>query len=285
MAQKNAEKVSPTAHATGYFWYRQGMSHPALATARGKRLDRAFGLLIKGTRALTNVSLEALMLARHRGIDALLTQAIEAGRVTQVVEIAAGLSPRGWNFMQRYGDRLTYLETDLPQMVTLKQRLLGDAGLLSDRHRVITLDALAADGSQSLAAITASLDPQQGAAIITEGLMNYLPPEAARDLWQRIATTLHGFPYGTYLSDFYLMQENRNAAMAAFGAVLSVFVRGRIHVPFHTAEEATRELCDFGFDQAKVHAAVDIPETRELGRQRGADRVRVLEATTTDSAR
>ncbi len=279
MAQNNAEKVSPTAYATGYFWYRHGMSHPALATPQGKRLDRAFGLMIKGTRALSGVSLEAMMLARHKGIDAVLSQAIDDGRIGQVIEIAAGLSPRGWSFTKRYGDTLTYIETDLPQMAALKRKLLEDAGLLSERHRVIELDALADSGPQSLAVIVKSLNPKLGTAIITEGLMNYLPQEAAYGLWQRIAKMLQQFPHGIYLSDAYLKRENYGAAMIVFGAILSVFVRGRMYAHLSSEHQAEQLLRSFGFDQVALRATADIPATRELSSTPGADHVQVLEAT------
>ena len=280
MTRKQGENVSPTAYATGYFWYRHGLSHPALATPQGKVLDRAFGLLIKGTQALSGVSLQAMMLARHQGIDAVLDAAIADGRVSQVIEIAAGLSPRGWRFAQRYGSDLTYVETDLPQMVALKRRLLGDAGLLSAHHRVVELDALASDGPQSLTGVAAALDPTRGTAIVTEGLMNYLPPVAACDLWRRIAATLGCFPRGLYLSDFYLTQENRGAAMLAFGAILSTFVRSRMHVHFNSADEATGAMRTFGFAGVDIHRTADIDATRDLAVQPGADRVRVLEAKT-----
>jgi hypothetical protein len=32
--------MSPSAYATGYFWYKHGLSHPALATEQGRRVDR-----------------------------------------------------------------------------------------------------------------------------------------------------------------------------------------------------------------------------------------------------
>jgi O-methyltransferase involved in polyketide biosynthesis len=277
MARKTT-RVSPTAYATGYLWYRLGLSDAALVTPQGRRLDRGFRALTRLTQLLSGVSLDALMLARHQGIDALLTQAIDDGRITQVIEIAAGLSARGWRLRKRYGDRITYVESDLPAMAAEKRRLLHRAGLLGDRHRVVEIDALADDGPQSLAAIAAMLDPQQGTAIITEGLMNYLPPDAADDVWRRIATVLGGFPAGLYLSDVYLMHENRNAAMAAFGAILQVFVRGRMFVHFDTVAQAQRRLAGFGFAQVRVHATADLPATRDIARTRGGDRVRILEA-------
>lgn len=279
MAAKS-EQVSPTAYATGYFWYRHGLSHPALATPRGKRLDRGFGLLTRAAKALSGISLEALMLARHRGIDVVLAQAIDEGRIGQVIEIAAGLSPRGWAFAKRYRRKLRYLETDLPQMAALKHRLLDREGLLGKQHQVLTLNALKPDGPDSLAALAATLDPEKGTAIITEGLMNYLSPAQARFVWQNIATTLQRFPQGLYLADAYLMEEQRSAGMAAFGAALQIFVRGRMHVHYRREPEAVATLKSAGFDRVALHRAAALPVNRELAHTRGADRVRILEAWT-----
>jgi len=270
-----SERVSPTAYATGYFWYRHGLSHPALATPEGKRLDRPFSVLMK---VLGGGVFKNLMLARHRAIDALLTRAIEDGRVGQVIEIASGLSGRGLRFMRQYGERLTYLETDLPHMAALKRRLLREAGLLSDKHRVLDLDALADDGPSSLAAIAASLDPKIGTAIITEGLMNYLDPASASDVWQRIARTLKNFPQGLYLADVYFVQQNRGLAAIIFGSVIQAFVRGRLHIHFESAEHGVGLMRNAGFASASIHEIRSLPETRDIGSQPGGERVRVLQA-------
>lgn len=277
-ASAKTERVSPTAYATGYLWYRLGLSDAALITPQSERLDRGFRILTRITQALSGVSLDALMLARHLGIDAVLGRAIDDGRVSQIVEIAAGLSARGWRMRKRYGDRITYVETDLPAMAAEKRSLLDRAGLLGERHRVVELDALGNDGPQSLSAVTAMLDPTQGTAIITEGLMNYLAPKQADAVWQRIAAALGRFPAGLYLSDIYFMHENRNAAMAAFGGILQLFVRGRMHVHFASAPQAGSRLRGRGFADVHIHETHELPETREIARTRGGDRVRILEA-------
>jgi O-methyltransferase involved in polyketide biosynthesis len=276
-----SERVSPTAYATGYFWYRHGLSHPGLATPEGQRLDRMFRLLIGGTRATSGVSLSAMMLARHLGIDARLTAAIDAGRVSQVIELASGLSARGWRFSKKYGERITYIETDLPNMVATKRRLLDEAGLARPNHRVEMLDALAANGERSLSAIAATLDPQRGLAIITEGLMSYLAPVSAEGVWRRIAATLQRFPHGHYLSDLYLRKGNISASMIAFRAFLQAFVRGRMYVHFHSAEEAETRLRALGFADVTLHQTRDLEATRTYARTPGGERVRVLEACVT----
>lgn len=273
--QRN-ERVSPTAYATGYLWYKLGMSHPAMATPQGKKLDRPFGLLMK---VLGGKVFQNLMIARHQGIDGLLVRAIEDGRVGQVVEIAAGLSGRGIRMVEKY-PALTYIETDLPHMAALKRELLEKAGLLSLRHRVCDLDALADSGPDSLAEIARSLDPKLGTAVITEGLMNYLDPEAARGVWRRIAQTLQSFPHGLYLADVYLTQQNKGLASRIFGGVIQLFVRGRMHIHFESVAHGQQLMRDAGFAEARIHETRDLPETRKISGQPGGNRVRILEALT-----
>ncbi|MDE0855158.1 MAG: class I SAM-dependent methyltransferase [Nevskia sp.] len=273
-----SERISPTAYATGYFWYRHGLSHPALATVEGRRIDRVVRPLLFGTRLLGGFSLTALMLARHRGIDRVLGDAIGQGRVGQVIEIAAGLSPRGWDMKRRFGERLRYIETDLPHMVALKQRLLSDGGLLTPGHSVLALDALADSGPDSLHALARTLDPAVGTAIVTEGLMNYLDPEAARDVWRRIAAALRRFPHGVYLNDLYLRPQHVNAAAGLFGVLLQAFVRGRMHVHFRTEDEVQETMRNCGFANTLLHYTRDLQETRDYAAVRGGDAVMVLEA-------
>ena len=102
----SGDRIGPTAHYTGYVWARDGLSHPELATAEGRVLFEALQPAMIVSRAAGSATLEAYLLARHRAIDARLERAIERGEVTQVIEVACGLSPRGWRFAKRYGDLL-----------------------------------------------------------------------------------------------------------------------------------------------------------------------------------
>lgn len=275
-----SDAISPTAYATGELWQRLGLSHPALSTARGRRLDRVFRVLLGAIERFSGVSMEALMQARHRGIDAQLSAAIDSGQVSQVIEIAAGLSPRGWRFGSRYGAALTYVETDLPAMATLKRELCERAGWLGDHHRVVTLDALADSGPASLAAVAASLDPRRGTAIITEGLVNYFDLPTAQRLWRRIADTLGGFDHGVYLADIYPQppQQRLEGLYAGFGRLLGAFVKGRISPHFSSAPHAVESMMAAGFVEAEVIDPAQLPATRDYARIKGGDRVQILQA-------
>jgi O-methyltransferase involved in polyketide biosynthesis len=270
------DRIGPTAHYTGYVWARGGLSHPELATTEGRILFESLQPAMVASRALGGPTLEDYLLARHRAIDALLERAIERDGVGQVVEVAAGLSPRGWRFTQRFGERLVYVEADLPEMAERKRAALERIGSLGDRHRVREVDALRDDdGPGSLAAVIGELDPASGLAIVTEGLLGYLPPDAVQGMWRRFATGLGRFATGRYISDVH-MGAAATPPVRVFRVLLSGFVRGRVYLHFHSPAEAVAALRDAGFGSAEVRRAVEI-----AGADRGGSGLaHILEAST-----
>ena len=218
-----------------------------------------------------------MLLARHRLIDLRLAQAIDAGEVSQVVEVAAGLSPRGWRFCGRYGDRITYLEADLPGMVVHKRRILAQLGGETATHRTAEINALIDHGATSIEGICAGLDPSRGTAIITEGLVNYFDRDTVIGIWQRFARALRRFPRGLYLSDLMLREGNESPLVTGFSWLLSAFVRGKVHAHFATAAEAEDALAGAGLTGMVLDPrdfAFELPDLEEAG----AGRVRVIEA-------
>lgn len=274
------ETISPTAHYTGYVWARNGLAPEGFATREGALLYHGGRPFTTLTGLLGGPSLEGFLLARHRIIDALLEESIADGRVSQVVEVAAGMSPRGARFAQRHGDALTYVEADLRGMAARKRDALARAGLGGPHHRVAEIDALRDAGPASLAAITSGLDPARGTAVLTEGLLNYLAPEAVAGLWHRFAAALHGFPHGLYLSDLHVGEQNSGLLPSVFMRGLGVFVRGDIHIHHATSGAARRALLEAGFDEAVLHAPADFADRIPGTGARGAQIVRVVEART-----
>jgi O-methyltransferase involved in polyketide biosynthesis len=273
-----AEAISPTAHYTAFVWARNGLSHPALVTTTGRVLFNSLRPAMALSRTTGGATLEGFLLARHRLIDHLLEQAIARGEVSQVIEIACGLSPRGWRFAQRHGDRLTYVETDLPQMVARKRSALERTGPLGLHHRLAELDALTDEGPSSLRALVEDLDRQRGLAVITEGLLSYLARSDVDGLWRRIADTLSAFPSGLYLSDLHLRADTSGPQAAAFRVALAAFVRGSVHIHFGDEAEAEAALSAAGFGSATLHNPADLADRLRLHR-RDAALVRVIEAT------
>lgn len=272
-----SETISPTAHYTGFVWYAHGLSADAFATSAGRVMYHALRAPNFAARALGAPSLEGMLLARHRLIDLRLEAAIEARQISQVVEVACGLSPRGWRFASRHGEALTYVEADLPGMLARKREVLARVGGETAHHRTMEIDALAESGPTSIAGICDTLDPTRGTAIITEGLINYFPRDTVTAMWARFARALARFPRGVYWTDLILRSGERSVLEHGFTRLLSAFVRGGVYLDFGDRDDAEQALEAAGFD-----AAVLDPRDFELGDaaidRKGAGRVRILEA-------
>jgi O-methyltransferase involved in polyketide biosynthesis len=277
MSRPHPESISPTAHYTGYVWYAHGQSHEAFATRTGRLMYQALRAPNAAAHVVGWPTLEGMLLARHRLIDLRLEQAIEAGEVSQVVEVAAGLSPRGWRFRTRYGNKLTYIEADLPGMALHKQRILRQLGGETPHHRTAEVNALSDDGPTSIEAICASLDPTRGTAIITEGLINYFDREMVLGMWRRFARALAPFPTSLYLSDIILRDGNRGPFTVGFSWLLAAFVRGKVHVHFGGADEVEDALATAGFEGVVLDPRAFEMELGNL-ETAGASRVRIIEA-------
>lgn len=272
---RTSDAISPTAHYTGHVWARNGLSAPGFDTTEGRVMYAAAQPVMRAGRLLGTMQLEDALLARHRVIDHLLTTAIEAGTVTQVIEVAAGLSPRGWRFAQDHPG-ITYVEADLPAMAARKRRVLDGIGYT---HQVADLDALADDGPLSLAALASTLDPQQGLAIITEGLLMYFDRPDVEGMWRRFASVLGGFEQGTYLSDLHLLSENDHPVLTAARRVLGWGVRGNVHFSFEDETDAITALADAGFARAELHRPESFASVLPGVESPSANAVRVIEAT------
>jgi O-methyltransferase involved in polyketide biosynthesis len=277
MSRPHPETISPTAHYTGYVWYAHGQSHAAFATRQGRLMYRLLRAPNAAAHALRLPTLEGMLVARHRLIDLRLSQAIEAGEVSQVIEIAAGLSPRGWRYRTRFGDRITYVEADLPEMIRRKRAVLAQLGGETSHHRTAEIDALVDSGPSSLDALCATLDVAEGTALITEGLLNYFDGAEVAGMWARFSRALARFPRAIYLADLVIDDPHRSLLVTTFQRLLGAFVRGRVHLHFEATEDIERALDAAGMDGI-VHDPRDF-EFELPGLERaGAGVIRVIEA-------
>ena len=149
-------------------------------------------------------------------------------------------------------------------MTRRKQDLLDRAHLMGPGHRVRVLDAFAPSGSTSLAALADELDPEQGTAVITEGLINYFPMSGVVTLWDAIASTLHRFPRGLYLSDLHL-DRAPGAVTATAKAFMKVVVRGDVYLHFDSEQDAIEALRDSRVRPRRAVAA-ELVRRRQPGR-------------------
>lgn len=270
--RSGAHTISPTAHYTGYVWARHGLGDPGLATAEGSLMYAAAGLVLRPLELLGGPTLEHFLLARHRIIDHLLDEHIASGAVRQVVELAAGMSPRSLGLVRRH-PQLTCVEVDLPATSARKKAALSRIGTDRTRHRVVAADVFSA----ALSSVFDALDADQGVAVVTEGLLNYFPTDRVLSLWCRLAEELRAFPHGVYLSDLHV-RSTAGPLDRLFATGLGLAVRGRLHFHFDDDAAAVEALRTAGFADAFVHAPSEYAGELPGMTAAGADRVRVLEA-------
>lgn len=254
------------------------MSTPELATSKGRALYHALQGPNRVLALAGQADLESALLARHRVIDHILQEAIKAGTVGQIVEVAAGLSPRGLRMRRRFPD-VTYVEGDLPGMVANKKHLIG--AKLSEGHRLVTVNALADSGPDSLLALADSLDTNKGVAVITEGLLPYFDGPTGSEIWRRIHDFMQLFSQGLYLSDYYVGQDTKRVVgVGPMFKLLGWFVSGGVHLPLDTDSDVYNALGAAGFEDAAVHVAGDFAHELQIESPKRSAYVRVIEART-----
>ncbi|WP_231912924.1 class I SAM-dependent methyltransferase [Sterolibacterium denitrificans] len=137
------------------------------------------------------ISLKHNLLHRHALIDALLRRS----SCRQVIEIAAGFSPRGC--MVSADTAYRYFELDLPEVVALKREQLestpeGRAILARSNFTLLEGDITRLDFS-SFAAVPSF--------VISEGIMMYFKREAQMAIWRNIAKFIRA-QGGEYVFDY-----------------------------------------------------------------------------------
>ena len=162
------------------------------------------------------------MLQRHLIIDHLLEKYLSERGVKQVIELACGLSPRGFRLMNNNKNS----------------------------------DILSESGDLSLENIAKKyLRPGIPTAIITDGLINYFDMETLTNIWKRISHILTSFNGGVYLSDnlshktdhlYYFMVK-------IWTKMVGLAASGKFHMHFYPDSESEETFRDIGFREINIH--------------------------------
>jgi len=239
--------ISFTAHYTGYIWYQMGISHPALATAKGKTLAALVHPIESWAEKYVGGSMRTTLKQRHSILDNHLKELIEQHPNLQVLEIACGLSPRGWWFRQHYPN-ITYRELDLPDMAATKQAALQQ--IESNVDEVLSVDLF----TDAFAAAFEVFDPQRPLVIISEGLINYFEKPMLQQLIQAIANYGQDFKELHYLTDIYPEPTQNKLATIIWNSsrLLKWMSRSAFSFHFKNPAEVENFFQDAGFNQVEV---------------------------------
>lgn len=161
------EKISPTAIFVAYL--RTFTDIPfAKEMAEQSEAEKTFRELA-GDRSNALVRLAPYWEARYK----LTNRIIHLHSITQILEVAAGLSPRGLAFTE--SDDIVYVVTDLPQILSQLKSMTNNILTRMGKHRrnlyFAAANALDLDG---LTKAAAHFTPERAIAVVTEGLFSYL---------------------------------------------------------------------------------------------------------------
>lgn len=239
--------ISFTAHYTGYIWYQMGISHEALATTKGKSLAYLVHPIESWAEKYVGGSMRTTLKQRHTMLDHHLEQLIQESPDLQVLEIACGLSPRGWWFRQHYPS-ITYRELDLPDMAQTKQNALQQ--IENNAPEVLSVDLF----TEAFAQAFEVFDPNRPLVVISEGLINYFDKDLLKQLIQSIAHYGTSFKKFHYLTDLYPEPVKNKLASIIWNSskLLKLMSRSSFSFHFKSPKEVEDFFKDTEFDQVSV---------------------------------
>lgn len=239
--------ISFTAHYTGYIWYQMGISHPVFATAKGKTLAALVHPLESWAEKYVGGSMRTTLKQRHNLLDTHLHQLIKQHPDLQVLEIACGLSPRGWWFRQHY-PAIRYRELDLPDMAATKQSALQQ--IEADAQPVLSVDLF----TDAFASAFEVFDPERPLVVISEGLINYFEKPLLQQLLHSIALYGKKFNQLHYLTDIYPEPTQNKLATIIWNSskLLKWMSRSAFSFHFQNPAEIEQFFQQAGFKQVEV---------------------------------
>ncbi|MCZ1179073.1 class I SAM-dependent methyltransferase [Acinetobacter pittii] len=239
--------ISFTAHYTGYIWYQMGISHEALATTKGKSLAYLVHPIESWAEKYVGGSMRTTLKQRHTMLDHHLEHLIQENPDLQVLEIACGLSPRGWWFRQHYPS-ITYRELDLPDMAQTKQNALQQ--IEKNAPEILSVDLF----TEAFAQAFEVFDPNRPLVVISEGLINYFDKNLLKQLIQSIGHYGVTFKKFHYLTDLYPEPVKNKLASIIWNSskLLKLMSRSSFSFHFKSPQEVKDFFKDTEFGQVTI---------------------------------
>lgn len=244
MKTNDFEKISPTAFMVSSFRgltdipYAKELAQQAEAQLINKSLpqpkEKPVGLAIH-------------LEARYKAIN----QVIAQYPITQVLEIASGLLPRG--LVMSCDPNITFIESDLPEMITYKHQQVQQ--LVGKRANLHFLEIDATHPSNELFKSINYLTPKQPIMIVCEGLLMYLTPSEKQQLCANVREILKAYSgvwiTSDFISDISFKQalQNNVRLQAQIPSIQSFTDRvdSENYGFFETPEQAQQFACEQGF--------------------------------------
>lgn len=274
----DTSRISVSAHYTGYIWFKNDMSHAGFVTPMGRTAYWALRPVNSFLQLMVGASIDTFLLQRHIVLDHLVTQAIEKEGYEQIVELAAGLSSRGYLIKQKY-PQVKYIEGDLPGMSSRKAQLLDETGR-AEGHITVPCNILDEAGEQSIEHLMSTLDKTKKTLVITEGLVNYFELPVIRRVWSRLATELKQFPEGRYITEVYpeLKDHPSFPYVRMAQKIVGFFTRGEYPLHYGSDLAMQKGFEQDGYQKVRVSEPEAFYGTLDMPVSQRRSLVRIVEA-------
>lgn len=183
----------------------------------------------------------------------------------QIIELAAGLSPRGYNWVQQHNG--VYVEVDQAAVIAAKASLLEahPTPTLGKLH-LVALDLVHQDITQALQIQPElAFDYNKPTLIIVEGLTGYLGEVAMHQLLSKIHKLASRFTNCTILIDFYLKLNPKQHGRVAYAMLppqlLWRLLRAPMRMFLKEAKDIEHLIKSTGFTLKHLYS---VPELAQL---------------------
>ena len=192
----NPEKISPSALYTSHIWVRNRLSPEVFSTPQGRSFYRWMLPIEMMAKLMSVATLEQMLVARHKSMDALVQKKLQSDDSLQVVELACGLSTRSLRLQQAFPN-LKFIEADLPAMADSKREIWKSQG--NPRQDTVYSCDLLKD--QDFDRLAQTLDTNRGIIVLLEGVLSYFSKEQVSDIMHRVYKFARRFPQAYVLCD------------------------------------------------------------------------------------
>jgi O-methyltransferase involved in polyketide biosynthesis len=199
------DQVSPTAKVVAYLrGLDQSLQFDGDESLRheGAAILEQIGI----TDTATHAAMSTLFQSRYHAMNAAIGMA--SGPASQIIEFAAGVSPRGYQWSQMSPGTI-YVESDLPNLMIRKAKMVRNSLMrTASPHRGVlyycATDVLNLDNM--LEALN-SIDTFMPFTIVTEGLLLYFTKDELKQFLENVAALLSLGYNATWITDI-VTQEN-----------------------------------------------------------------------------
>ncbi len=192
-----------------------------------------------------SVLLTARVEARYKAIN----QVIAQYQITQVLELASGLLPRG--LLMSSNPNITFIESDLPQMIGCKQQLIQQ--LVGERPNLHFIEIDAISRPNEFWKSTSVLKAGQPVMILCEGLLTHLTLVEKQLVCANIRDMLHSYG-GVWITPDFIdtgslvrSQQDDSDLQKLLQTVTNLTGRSLVNNNFGTLDQARQFVYEQGF--------------------------------------